>query len=74
MQCEKIALVIGSSSDARRAVGKLNFHSNPLLMHITIMAALSMLAIFLINPIDQIGQIPYKQYVFGQENINVSLS
>jgi glyoxylase-like metal-dependent hydrolase (beta-lactamase superfamily II) len=74
MQGEKVALVTGSSSGAGRAVRKLNFHSNQLLMHTTIMAALCMLAIFLINPIDQIGQISYQQYVFGQENTNISSS
>jgi glyoxylase-like metal-dependent hydrolase (beta-lactamase superfamily II) len=74
MQGEKVALVTGSSSGARRVVRKLNFHSNQLLMHTTIMAALSMLAIFLIIPIDQIGQISSQQYVFGQENTNLSSS
>jgi glyoxylase-like metal-dependent hydrolase (beta-lactamase superfamily II) len=72
MQRDNFATVI--SSDGRRVVGELNFHSNQLLMQTMIMTALSMLVIFLINPISQIGQISYQQYVFGQEYANVSSS
>ena len=62
------------SSNGRRGVGKLNFHSNQLLMQTMIITALSILLIFLINPISQLGQISYQQHVFGQENTNVSSS
>jgi glyoxylase-like metal-dependent hydrolase (beta-lactamase superfamily II) len=72
MQGENIALVTVSSSSVRRTVGKLNFYSNQLLMQTMITTGLSMLVIFLINPISQLGQ--YQQHVFGQENTNVSSS
>jgi glyoxylase-like metal-dependent hydrolase (beta-lactamase superfamily II) len=72
MQYDNFSTVI--SSNERRVVGELNFHSNQLLMQTMIMTALSMLLIILINPISQIGQITYQQYVFGQENTNVSSS
>ena len=72
MQRDHIDLV--SSGSVRRVVGKLNFHSNQLLIQTMIMTALSILLIFLINPISQLGQISYQQHVFGQENANVSSS
>src|SRR5262245_36646972 len=62
------------SSNRRRSVGKLNFHSTQLLMQSMIITALSILLIFLVNPISPIDQISYGQRVFGQENTNVSSS
>ena len=65
---------IVSLGSARRIVGKLNFHSAQLLTQTMIMTALSMLVIFLINPISQIDQISSQHHVFGQESTNVSSS
>jgi glyoxylase-like metal-dependent hydrolase (beta-lactamase superfamily II) len=64
----------GISSNRRQAVRKLNPHSTQLLMQSMIMTALSILLIFLVNPISQIDQKSYEQHVFGQENTNVSSS
>ena len=72
MQCDNFDTVI--SSNGRRDVGKLNFHSSQLLIQTIILTALSILLIFLVNPISQIDQISYGQRVFGQENTNVSSS
>ena len=41
-------------------------------MQTLITTALSMLVIFLISPVSQIGQISYQQYALGQENTNAS--
>lgn len=72
MQGKMVVVVMINRSNVRRAVGKLNFHSNQLLIQTIITTALCMLVIFLINPVSQIGQISYQQYVLGQENINAS--
>jgi glyoxylase-like metal-dependent hydrolase (beta-lactamase superfamily II) len=64
---------IAISSNRRRGIVKLNFHSSQLLMQTMIMTALSILFIFLINA-SQIDQISYGQRVFSQENTNVSSS
>ena len=72
MQRDNFDTVI--SSIRRRGVGKLNFHSSQLLIQTMIITALSILLIFLVNPISQIDQISYGQRVFGQKNVNVSSS
>jgi glyoxylase-like metal-dependent hydrolase (beta-lactamase superfamily II) len=74
MQGEKFELDARSSGGAQRAIGELNFHNNQLLMQAMITTVLSMLVIFLINPIGQIGQISSQQCALGQENANVSSS
>jgi glyoxylase-like metal-dependent hydrolase (beta-lactamase superfamily II) len=63
---------IAFSSYRRRGARKLNFHSTQLLMQTMIITTLSILLIFLVNPISQIDQIPYGQHVFGQENTNLT--
>ena len=64
MQRDNFDTVI--SSNGRRIIGKLNFHSTQLLMQTMIITAFSILLIFLVNPISQIDQISYGQRVFGQ--------
>jgi glyoxylase-like metal-dependent hydrolase (beta-lactamase superfamily II) len=73
MQGEKIVLVTMAIGSVRRTVGKLNF-TNQLLIQAMITTASSMLVLFLINPVGQIGQISDRQYAFGQGNVSVSSS
>jgi glyoxylase-like metal-dependent hydrolase (beta-lactamase superfamily II) len=72
MQRDNSAIVI--SSNGRRGVRKLKFHSAQLLVQTMIMTTLSMLLIFMMNPINQIDQISYQHRVFGQENTILSSS
>jgi glyoxylase-like metal-dependent hydrolase (beta-lactamase superfamily II) len=73
MQGEKVARVTMALGSVRRAVGKLNF-TNQLLMQAMKTTTSSMLVLFLINQVSQIGQISDQYYAFGQGNVNVSSS
>jgi glyoxylase-like metal-dependent hydrolase (beta-lactamase superfamily II) len=74
MQDKQIAYVPISTGNVRRRFRKLNFNSSQLSIQMMIIATLGILLTISINLASPTNQWLFLQYVFGQENTNVSSS